>query len=270
MSNERQCEFFLLRYVPDALREEFVNIGVVVREPASGEMTARFATDWRRVRCVDPDADTELLEALVADVQRRMQDAGDREALLKMMQESFSSTIQLSPEQAVLAASLEAEARRLAKMYLESPAPRAEKHAPAGRAGILRHMRTEFERAGVWEDPRMFKNFAVATYTRKGDPLKLDCGYRPNGTVKLFHAVSLEADPNLAKVLAFSFPRVREGIARAQKADASLTAVVESGVDRETESIAFALETLIAAEVQVAESSQLAALAETARRELRV
>ncbi len=46
-----------------------------------------------------------------------------------------------------------------------------------------------------------------AEYTRSGDPLKIDCGYSPNGTVKLFHAVTLQSDVNAAKVLAFSFPR---------------------------------------------------------------
>ena len=33
MSGDRmQCEFFLVRYVPDAVKNEFVNIGVVLRE----------------------------------------------------------------------------------------------------------------------------------------------------------------------------------------------------------------------------------------------
>ena len=32
MAEKRQLEFFLLRYVPDAVREEFVNIGVVMVE----------------------------------------------------------------------------------------------------------------------------------------------------------------------------------------------------------------------------------------------
>ena len=35
MSDKRQLEFFLLRYVPDAVKDEFVNIGVVMTEPAA-------------------------------------------------------------------------------------------------------------------------------------------------------------------------------------------------------------------------------------------
>jgi len=270
-ASEKQCEFFLLRYVPNGLRDEGVNIGLVVRERATGEATARFAPDWRRVRCVDPEADVELLDALAADLRQRLRSAADRDTLVRVMQESFSSTIQLSPEQGVLAASLEEEAARLAKMYLENPAPaEAERRAPGARMAIFQTMRASFERAGVWDLPQMRKNIAVAPYTRRGDPLKFDCGYQPNGIVKLFHAVSLEADPNLAKVLAYTFPQVRDGIARQQKADASLTVIVEAELDRSHEPVAFALETLAAAQVQVATTAQMAGIAETARRELRV
>ena len=77
----------------------------------------------------------------------------------------------------------------------------------------------------------MRKGSRPAEYTHRGDPLKIDCGYAPqtNGTggappradgrVKLFHAISLEADVNSAKVLAFSFPQLRAGI-RAERAGA--------------------------------------------------
>ena len=76
----RACEFRLLRYVPDAVRNEFVHIGVILREqtrtasaqrpgPARPEpITIRFTRDWRRVRCIDPAADTELLESLEEEI----------------------------------------------------------------------------------------------------------------------------------------------------------------------------------------------------------
>ena len=41
MAELKQCEFFLLRYVPDAVKDEFVNIGVVLMEP--GEERSGFA-----------------------------------------------------------------------------------------------------------------------------------------------------------------------------------------------------------------------------------
>ena len=75
--HRRACEFQLLRYVPDAVRNEYVHIGVILREQAEdGErrrgMEVRFTRDWRRVRCLDPDADTALLEAMESELRRRL------------------------------------------------------------------------------------------------------------------------------------------------------------------------------------------------------
>ena len=119
-------------------------------------------------------------------------------------------------------------------------------------------------------------------YTHRGDPLKIDCGYVPqkNGTggtppradgrVKLFHAISLEADVNSAKVLAFSFPHLRAGIQRIEQAQAELTAIVEDDLDRDDESIGFALTTLKAQEIAVASLADMPRIAEQARMELRL
>ncbi len=90
----------------------------------------------------------------------------------------------------------------------------------------------------------MRKDIAVAQYTRKGDPLKIDCGYRPNGVIHLFHAVSLATDVNSAKVLAFSYSEMREGLQTAEHAMNDLTAITENELDLSDEGVAFALATL--------------------------
>ena len=67
-------------------------------------------------------------------------------------------------------------------------------------------MRDAFEKTCVWQLPEMRKYISVAQYTRKGEhPLKIDCGYRPEWGLHLFHAVSLATDVNSAEVLAFSY-----------------------------------------------------------------
>src|SRR5207249_10746073 len=96
MIDRQQCEFFLLRYVPNPVRDEFVNIGVVLldtgQQVKSGIKSAevRFTRDWRRVRCLDPEADLETLGALESDVRARLAIADDREKLLRLMNETFS------------------------------------------------------------------------------------------------------------------------------------------------------------------------------------
>src|SRR5580658_2367510 len=105
MDQRRQLEFFLLRYAPNILNEEFVNIGVVLVEPETAQgrgveerfAEVRFTRDWRRVRRVDPRADVEMLEALEREIRGRLRTTKDREVLLRTMEDSFSNTIQLSP-----------------------------------------------------------------------------------------------------------------------------------------------------------------------------
>jgi hypothetical protein len=285
LTERRQCEFFLLRYVPDAVKDEFVNLGVVLYEPGkagSGQAAfadVRFTRDWRRVRCLDPDVDVEMLEALEREIRERLAEGDNsREWLLSRMEDSFSNAIRLTPGKAVLAESPQAEMENLAQLYLERA--RRGGRTFSGRQVVFGRMRDEFERHGVWKFMR--KGIAVAEYTHRGDPLKIDCGYAPqkNGTggappradgrVKLFHAISLEADVNSAKVLAFSFPHLRAGIQRIEQVRAELTAIVEDDLDRDDEGIGFALATLKAQDIAVASLADMPRIAERARMELRL
>jgi hypothetical protein len=153
-------------------------------------------------------------------------------------------------------------------------------------------MRSEFERAGVWDLLR--KRIAAAEYTRPGDPLRIDVGYRPNGVVRMFHAVSLDPriDPRIgakvgtgataglemAKVLAFSAAALRAGVERVEKAQLELTAVIEpaarlGATDDEPERLEmyrFGVETMEEHQIRVLTTSDMERVAETARRELRV
>ncbi len=274
MAEKKQCDFFLLRYVPDAVKDEFVNIGVVLVEAGgapAGFADLCFTHDWSRVRCLDPAADIEMLAALEAELRQGLSESSaSKDALLKRINDSFSNTLQLSPLKPCLTESPGEELGRLAEMYLESRRGRGEKtRAAAGRQAILQRLRVAFEHAGVWSDKRMRKRIAVAQYTRAGDPLKLDCGYRPNGVVKLFHAVSLATEVDSAKVLAFSFPLIAAGIRKKEKANAELTAIVEDTLDRKDEAIAFALATFKGSHIVVAAAADLPRIAEAARRELR-
>ena len=107
---------------------------------------------------------------------------------------------------------------------------------------IFRRIKKEFELAGVWRAMR--KNIPASQYTRSGDPLKIDCGYGVNSTIKMFHATPLRSEINAAKALAFTFPQFVEGLRQAEGAQAQLTAIVEDGLQRENEAIVFAMEVL--------------------------
>ena len=74
----------------------------------------------------------------------------------------------------------------------------------------------------------MRKRIAAWEYTRRGDPLKLDCGYRPNGVVRIFQAVSLEGDLEAAKgARVIRRTSLRAGVQRVENASLDLAAIVE-------------------------------------------
>jgi hypothetical protein len=267
MTAKQQSSFFLLRYVPDAIKNEFVNVGLVLL-PEAGLPEVRFTDDWSRVKCLDAQADLELLQALETDLRDKLREMnGDRDFILRRIQDSFSNAIQPSEFKACLAESPDKEADELARLYLERPRRRAEREL-SSRQVVRRRMQEEFERAGVW--PLLNKDIRAADYTRRGDPLKVDCGYASNGSIKMFHAISLAGDANAAKLLAFTFPRLAEGIRSKQNKAAHLTAIVEDDFDRESEdeSIGFALETLEQQAIAIAPLAQMPQIAATAAREL--
>ena len=146
-----------------------------------------------------------------------------------------------------------------------NPRQRQTREASA-RQRIFRKMRSEFERTGVWQ--AMNKNIVVSDYTRSGDPLKIDGGYGVGSVVKMFHAASLKSDVNTAKVLAFTFPRLAEGIRRADGRQSELTAVVEDDLDRTDESVGFALEILEQQAIHIASLKQMPEIAAVAAREI--
>jgi Protein of unknown function (DUF3037) len=274
----KQCEFQLIRYVPDPVKNEFVNIGVLLRAAEGGQSELRFTRDWSRVRCLDPDADTQMLEALEIEVGHRLanQPADHLRPIVGLLEDSLSNGVQITETKAYLAETFVAALEDLMRRYVDTP-PRARSQRRTGRSALLAAMRTRFEEAGVWA--LMRKNIAAAKYTKPGDPLRIDCGYRPNGVVHMFQAVSLETDTDDAKLLAFSALSLIDGVKRMDKAELELTAIVEPLRQTEQkeepseERVAqyrFGVEIMEEHTIRVMTTTDLPRIAETARRELRV
>jgi Protein of unknown function (DUF3037) len=269
MPERRKLEFFLLRYVPDAVKDEFVNIGVVMVEPAangSGFADVRFTRDWRRVRCLDPQADVEMLQGLECEVRGQLADVRDRAALLRRLEDSFSNVIQVSPTKGCLAEDPAREIETMASMYLESAKVGTQRVA-SGRQQILATMRDAFERAGI---SNLLSPIPVAPYTKPGDPLQFDFGYRVGSELKLFHAVSLKVNVDTAIILAARYPKLALQMTKVTGIAPALTAVIDDDLDRDPEGVQFALSAMEDENIHVAVAADMPVIAEVARRELRV
>ena len=221
----KNCEYFLAYYVPAPLRETRVAIGLVLLEETGRLVGHRFTQDWRAVRCLDPQADVSLLSLVAAQFEDLAEEALDPfeekfSGKLRRMEQDFAGSLQLSPPRAVLTHNPEQELERL---FAEYVAPRRAArlpplHRPGTRPWVRAQLAEAVRRHGLWE--RFERDVPVEQFTAPGDGFRIDFSFRPNGVVQYLHALSLERDWTQAKLLGYTYWRIRE------KTDARLTAVV--------------------------------------------
>lgn len=272
MVEKRKFEFYLLRYVPHAIRERFVDFGLIVKEKAGdGYAGVRFADSSRDLKNLDPIADIDLLESLKREIEGQFKTLQDREVLMRWLEDSYSNAIQLTRGKIYETTDREGEIEMLTSLYLkELPIPQgAQSTELSGRQGILKEMRREFERSGVWK--LLTHGVAAAEYTEAGDPFKFDFGYLLKGQMKmkLFHAVSLKANVNAGITLAARYPEIASAMKLKAKFEPVLTAVVDDGLRLTESEIGFAIGMMKGNGITVRIVGEMAEIAEEARVDLR-
>ena len=118
---KKRLEFFLLRYVPNAVRSRFINIGIVLFDPETlltGFCQARFISGWDRLQSFDDDADIEVLQAMASDIENQLSDPFRRQECLQSIEDSFSNAIQLSPREECVTENPWIELEDLSHRYL--------------------------------------------------------------------------------------------------------------------------------------------------------
>jgi len=212
-SAERACAYRILRYTPNLVRDEWVNIGVLLFDPQTGERRLRVIEEeeeYRRVRRLHPQADELVLRALRDELEDRFQSAapagtangGDWQRVLAKWDETLSNALQLAPQKGVFAADLDAELERL---YTDHVAPQrapSRVGAPGTRGTMRSYCSQVLHQARIWE--RVEKSVRVDEFTFPGDPMRLDYSYRRNGTRGFVQLLSVTRAPNDSKVLAYT------------------------------------------------------------------
>jgi len=224
----KNCSYYLVRYVPHVEREECLNIGLLLYSPGEQLLDCLFTRDFRRVKRFHPQADLELLRALQEDFEQQIQrHEDDLEGFLRQLQQSLSHAVQLAPARPILSAEPEAELPKLFQRLVDSA--RASTPAADTRMRIKQQLVAAFRRAAVLNDKRLERRIPAERFTQPGDPFYFDFGYRPlmaggkpNGHIKLIHALSLHRDPELAKAVCFTMGQLRA------KEPAELTAIIEA------------------------------------------
>jgi hypothetical protein len=215
-AEEQACAYRILRYTPNLVRDEWVNIGVLVYDPASGERRLRLIEEqdeFNRVRRLHPQADEFLLRALRDDLEDRFQSAEmgkgattGWQQLLAKWDDTLSNAVQLAPQKGTLTNDLDTELERL---YFDHVAPQrapSRVGAPGSRSAVRTYCSQVFKQARLWD--RLQKSVRTEEFTFPGDPMRLDYSYRRNGTRGFVQTLSVSRAPADAKLLAYTAERI--------------------------------------------------------------
>ena len=256
-TTDRTLAYRVLRYTPNLVRDEWVNIGVLVFDPQSGERRMRLIEEpeeYARVRRLHPRADEELLRALRDDLENRFvtaaqlfqgngneksgsQASADWLKLLGKWDETLSNALQLAPQKGVHADDLDAETERLYADHVALQRGAGRVGAPGSRGAIRSYCAQVFKQARLWE--RLQKSLPAAEFTFSGDPMRIDYGYRRNGTRGFVQTLSVSRAPGDVKSLAYTVERIRNKVAASE-----FTAVTDVHLIAENERHQFVRETL--------------------------
>jgi hypothetical protein len=253
--NSRAYVYRLLRYIPNLVRDEWLNIGVLVFDPESGERRLRMiedADEYARVRRLHPQADEALLRALRDDLEDRFASAGalfasnghsegngrsDWLKLLDKWDQTLSNALQLAPPKGTYAEDLDAETEKLYGDHVAVTRNGARTGVPGSRGVIRSYCSQVLKQARLWE--RLEKGVRAEQFTFAGDPMRLDYGYRRNGTRGFVQTLSVSRAPADAKLLAYTVDRIREKVKSSE-----FTAVTDVALLAENERHRFVQETL--------------------------
>jgi len=218
---ERAFAYRVLRYTPNLVRDEWVNIGILLFAPDTGERRLRVIEEqdeFSRVRRLHPQADENVLRRLRDDLEDRFQPAngrngsgkgangGDWQALLAKWDDTLSNALQLAPQKGTLAPDLDTELERLYTDHVALQRAPSRVGAPGSRGQIRSYCTQVFRQARLWD--RIERALQVSDFTFPGDPMRIDYGYRRNGTRGFVHALSVTRAPADAKNLAYTAARI--------------------------------------------------------------
>jgi hypothetical protein len=206
----RPLAYHIVRYTPNLVRDEWVNIGVLLLDTSAGRVLRRLMEEpgeFARVRRLHPGADEALLRRLPEEFESQLEASGSVASPLARLEQTLSNAVQLSPQKGLLAEDMDSELDRLYRDHVEPPRYTRTFEDLATRNAIRTRANQVFRTTGIW--PRLHRHARIEEFTYTGDPLRIDYTYRRNGTRGFVQALPLGRDLGGAKVLAFTADSIR-------------------------------------------------------------
>src|ERR1700680_5221783 len=103
----RPCAYHVVRYTPNLVRDEWVNFGILLFDPATGRLLQRLVekpAEFARIRRLPPAADEELLRRLSDDFALQSAAEGNHaRSYIARLEQTLSNTFTLSHQKGMLA-----------------------------------------------------------------------------------------------------------------------------------------------------------------------
>lgn len=209
-------QYVVVKYVPNLLRDESVNVGVIARDPASGAFDFRFLSRGGVVKKIWPHADTQIVRHLTRALKETKQSqltldepvlgrAGNPSAadFFSKARREFTGNLQLTSERAVRADDLESALQWAYTNFVAEPATSARPINYQALAPFQTRQRLwrAFERREL-VGPRRVRERVVLQ--GRHAPWTFDLAYK-NGAQHLINSLALNAAPevNLGRALVF-------------------------------------------------------------------
>lgn len=216
--------YHVLRYTSDLVRDEWVNIGVILFDPLTGALRLRLVEEqieYARIRRLHPAAEEDALRGFRDHLEdrfttflrnRRMERDGplalrqELQELIENWNSTLSNGLQLAPQKGVYADDLDAELERLYEEHVAPPRKVTRVGAPGNRAMIRGYCGQVWKAAGLWD--RIEKSVRVTEFTFPGDPMRIDYCYRRNGARGYVQTLSVSRSPTDCKLYAYTASRI--------------------------------------------------------------
>ncbi|OLC89920.1 MAG: hypothetical protein DMG35_05235 [Acidobacteria bacterium] len=223
-ANEHGFVYHILRYTSDLIRDEWVNIGVMLYDPLTGALRLRLVEEqdeYARIRRLQPAAHEDTLrgfrdhleDQFVTFLRNMREDHGplvhageELQRLVDQWNNTLSNGLQLAPQKGVLAYDLDLELERLYAHHVAPPRKVARVGAPSSRAALRNYCSQVWKMGGLWD--RLEKSVRITDYTFPGDPMRLDYCYRKNGTRGFVQTLSVSRAPADCKLYAYTAARI--------------------------------------------------------------
>jgi hypothetical protein len=210
--------YHLLRYTPNLVRDEWLNIGVLILDESTGECRLRLVeepAEYARIFRLQPAADENVLRRLRDHLEDRFEfslqhrpaahvafPVAELNAFLGKLDSTFSTGLQLGPQKGLFGSDIDDELKRLYEEHVGLERRGARVGAPGTRSMMREYCSQVWRHAGLWQ--KVERSIRVAEFTYPGDPLRVDFAYRHNGTRGFVHLLSVSRSPSAAKEYAYT------------------------------------------------------------------